>query len=282
MNMDKFFIESPDKTWHAEVSACHGANATKLQHNGVNIFRPLEADNQIDPYLQGSPILLPANRTFKGEFWFEGKKYSLPINEPRNNAHLHGLLHCQQFKMLDKGPDWIKLYYENTVQIYPFPFSITVEYRLTNEVFCQSYCIENTGKSNMPLVFALHTTFVAPESFSVPVDARQENDDHSIPTGRYIPLAGNETLYPTGCKSAGIPIGGYYKACGNTARVGEYQYKASDNFDHWILYNAKGLCELLCVEPQCGAVNGLNTPDGHIILAPHAKEIFCTTISKIK
>ena len=74
-------IYSPNKRWRAEISARHGANVTKLQYDGKDVFVPLESEEQLEknPYIQGAPILLPANRTFKGKFEFEGKNYTLPI-----------------------------------------------------------------------------------------------------------------------------------------------------------------------------------------------------------
>ena len=57
-------------------------------------------------------------------------------------------------------------------------------------------------------------------------------------------------------------------------------YTVSDNFDHWILFNGKGEKNLLCVEPQCGAVNGLNMKNGHRILAPQKKISFSCKIEK--
>ena len=46
------------------------------------------------------------------------------------------------------------------------------------------------------------------------------------------------------------------------------RYEASKEFDHWILFNGGGNKGLLCVEPQLGAVNGLNKPDGHRVMKP--------------
>jgi len=143
------------------------------------------------------------------------------------------------------------------------------------------YEIENISGSNMPLTFSLHTTFVEPEDFCVPIDMCQEKDFHHIPTGRYIDLTDEEREYAAGSPSRGKVISGYYRACGNIARVGDYIYEVSEKFDHWILFNGRGESGLLCVEPQSGKVNGLNMNDGHTVLAPCEKIIFTTKISRI-
>ena len=52
-----------------------------------------------------------------------------------------------------------------------------------------------------------------------------------------------------------------------------------DNFDHWILFNGEGKRKLLCVEPQCGKSNGLNTDDGKIVISKGQNISFWTEIS---
>ena len=133
----------------------------------------------------------------------------------------------------------------------------------------------------MPFTFALHTTFAEPDIFSVPISCCQEKDGHHIPTGRFVPLNEQEKRYVSGSCSKNIVISGYYKSNGNTAYIGDFKYTVSDNFDYWILFNGKGESNLLCVEPQCGAVNGLNMEDGSIILESGKDIEFFTVISKI-
>lgn len=280
--MTKIKIQSPDKKWTAEVSAVHGGNVTRLEYCGKNVLIPLESEEQlkINPYLQGSPILFPANRTFKGEFEFEGDLYTLPLNEPHNNAHLHGLVHLQEFDILSVTDTSVTLGYSGTPSVYPFPFYISVKYSLEDNAFTQSYVIKTEGNGNMPFTFSLHTTFTEPELFSVPINMCQEKDEHHIPTGRYVELSSQEKAYATGSVSKGLVISGYYKACGHTARVGEYLYSVSENFDHFILFNGKGEMGLLCVEPQCGAVNGLRNGDCKV-LSPNEEMTFACKISHI-
>ena len=48
----------------------------------------------------------------------------------------------------------------------------------------------------------------------------------------------------------------------------------------WILFNANGKKNLLCVEPQSGKVNGLNYSDGCRVIAPDKSIKFETIIKK--
>jgi aldose 1-epimerase len=273
-------LESRDGRWKADVCTNYGANVIRLTFDGNDVLVPLESEMQLkeNPYIQGAPLLLPANRTYKGEFTFEGNQYRLPLNEPSNNSHLHGLLHTQSFKVISATRESVVLSFCNRGKIYPFFFDIEVEYSLAQNAFEQYFRIKNTGGKNMPLTFALHTSFREPQNFSVPVYLCQEKDSHHIPTGRYVILNEQEALYPVGSKSKGIEISGYYKSCGNTAKIGDFYYTVSDNFDHWILFNGKGEKNLLCVEPQCGAVNGLNIKNGCKILLSGETVVFSTCI----
>ena len=270
--------------WQAQVCPRLGGNIIKLTYRGEDVLRPLDDEEQlkINPYLQGSPILLPANRTFEGRFLFEGREYKLPLNEPQNNCNLHGSVLYQAFDTVDKNDSSVALRYINrNGAVYPFDFSLTVRYSLDALGLTAEYEIENISGGNMPLTFSLHTTFVEPEDFCVPIDMCQEKDSHHIPTGRYIDLTDEEREYAAGSPSCGRVISGYYRACGNIARVGDYIYEVSENFDHWILFNGRGESRLLCVEPQVGKVNGLNISDGHTVLSPCEKIRFTTKISRI-
>ena len=262
--------------WRAEVAPTLGGNIVSLSYNGRDIYVSLKEEKQleINPYLQGAPILLPANRTAGAKFGFKGNEYKLPLNEPATGAHLHGLVHRQPFTVKYCGESEIKLIYENKGDIYPFPFLLTVNYLIKNGVFRQEYTVINTGKNEMPFTFALHTTFIEPNSFSVPIDLCQEKDGSHIPTGKYVPLNSQEQGYTSGSPSKGLIISGYYRACGHTAYLDDLKYTVSDNFDHWVLFNGRGESGLLCVEPQCGKVDGLNIKDGCKILNPNEETKF--------
>lgn len=269
--------------WQATVCPRLGGNIIKLTLDGRDVLRPLENEDQlkINPYLQGAPILMPANRTFEGKFVFEGKKYCLPLNEPQNNCNLHGSVLYEAFDVVSVTENCAVLrLVDKACKNYPFPFALTVTYSLSDDGLSADYEVKNIGECNMPLTFCLHTTFVEPEDFSCPIDVCQEKDAHHIPTGRYIPLNCEESEIAKKSPSKGRIISGYYRAYGHVARVGDYIYTVSENFDHWIFFNGRGESGLLCVEPQAGKVNGLNMADGHIVLSPNQKIRFETTIFK--
>lgn len=271
-------IQISSGKWEAGVCARFGGNMIYLRYDGRDIFRPLTDEELIakNPYIQGSPILLPANRTYLGKFSFEGVDYELPITEPRTNSHLHGLVHRAEFELLSVSASEVTLRYSNRGEVYPFKFDITVTYSVSEDGVSQKYVITNTDSKNMPYTFCLHSTFVEPEEFVMPVKCRQEHDDIDIPTGRFVPLTEQEEKYNTGSPSKNVSVCGYYVSAGNTARIDDILYTVSDNFDCWITYNARGLAGYTCIEPQAGLVNGLNIDGGCRILAPGESETYTT------
>ena len=269
--------------WQAVICPRLGGNIIALKYDMEDVLRPLEDENElkINPYLWGAPILMPANRTHAGRFSFEGREYTLPLNEPEHGNHLHGLVLYQVFELVeaDESRAVLRLVDRECVS-YPFPYAISVTYSLTENGLSADYEVENIGKGNMPLTFCLHTTFIEPESFTCPIDMCQEKDSHHVPTGRYIALNALEGEITSSSPSKGRVISGYYRASGKTARIGDCKYSVSDNFDHWIFYNGEGKGGYLCVEPQCGKVDGLNIEDGHIRLSAGKKIKFETRITK--
>ena len=276
-------IYSPDKRWYAEISAHRGANVTKLQYQGKDVLVPLESQKQWenDPFVQGSPLLLPANRTAGGKFTYLGREYSLPVNDKKKLANLHGSLYRQTFSVLQTEEDRVVLRYENRGEIYPFPFRITAAYTLENSGFKQEFTLQNRGETGMPYTFALHTTFCGPAYFRVPLDLVEEKDKNHIPTGRYLPLNEKEQQYVSGCSPDKKAISGYYKAGGHIAVIGEYIYTVSEQFDHFVLFNVGGNAGYLCVEPQVGAVNGLNLPQGCRVLPAGETDRLQVSIERI-
>ena len=119
---------------------------------------------------------------------------------------------------------------------------------------------------DMPLTFALHTTFPESGYVQVPLAEAHRRNERLIPT-HYGPLNETEKKVAAGFDPRGTALVGYFRSGGHTARIGDWLYTVSDNFDHWIVYNGGGNAGFLCVEPQAGRVNGLND-GGFIRLAP--------------
>ena len=270
--------------WEAVACARLGGNVIALRHKGADVFVPLsdEAQLGVNPYLQGSPILFPANRTNFAKFTFEGNDYTLPLNEDWSQCHIHGFVHTRPFTLVEHKENEVtmKLVYDKIDEGFPFMCEVWVTYTLDERGFTQSYVIKNIDTRNLPVVFCMHSTFVEPEEFILPISLRQESVDGRA-TGKYVLLNPREKKYVTGSPSKGVNVDGYYLASGRETQIGDYLYSVSEQFDHWILYNGLGKSGFLCIEPQAGMVNGLNyaAPEGHRVLEPGKTIDFSATVS---
>ena len=259
-----------------------GMNMISLRRNGKPVLREPESMEllQQSPYVYGIPLLFPANRTEGGQFTFEGKTYSLPLNEPERGNHIHGLLYDAPFRVTEQSLDFVRAVFENTGERYPFPFRMTISDKLSEIGLTRTLMLENTGRGDLPFTLAFHTTFVEPVCFAVPVKDRLLCNPFYIPTGEHAALTPEEQEYLTGVESQGRRISGFYTAAAQTARIEDVCFTVSKNFDTWVLFNGGGTSGFLCVEPQCGEVNGLNTPQGHRVLHPGETKTFVISISK--
>lgn len=266
--------------WEADLLPETGANPVRLTERGQNVLRPLEdkAALAVNPFLWGSPILIPANRTDGGRFVFDGKEYRLPLNEARLNNNLHGMMYTLPFSTVKTGEDTAVSEYENRGEAYPFPFHIRVTASVGAPGFTRRFEITNTGDGDMPLTFALHTTFVE-HPIRVPLGLAHRRNERHIPL-YYGELNETEQKICAGLDPKGVTISGYFTMAGRTAQIGPYELSVSENFDHWILYNKDGEQGYICVEPQAGRSNGLND-GGYIRLAPGQTEVFTTQIRRV-
>ncbi len=265
--------------WQADILPEHGMNTIRLCRNGEHILRdPAGAEGVETSCLHGSPLLLPPNRTEDGIFTFDGKTYVLPVNETDRNNHLHGFLRCQAFTVTEQSQSHVTAHYENKGDIFPFPFAIRVTCRLEEDGYRQSYTVQNTGSTAMPLTFALHTNFEEKDHFCVPIEKCFPVNDRFIPQGAPVALDARQRQYRDGMRPDGGNVDGFYTSGGNTARIGGVAYTVSENFNQWILFNKYGGHGFLCIEPQCGAVNCLNNGYGLGRLEPGQSETFQTWI----
>lgn len=269
--------------WEALVLPGFGANLIRLSKGGQELLRTPESLGQLqaDPFLYGSPLLLPPNRTRDGAFLFDGREYRLPISEPQTHCQLHGQFAAAPFTLAFHSQSRCVSRLMNPAEgpgsRFPFPFLLEIEHRLDRQGLSQSTRITNMGTQDMPLLLGFHLTFTKPESFAVPLGRRWERDARFLPTGRLLPLSEHETAWTKGA-SPGTPITGYFTAAGHTARLGRFYLHTSDNYTQWVLFGG-GERNFLCIEPQSGPVNGLNLAGGAARLRPGETVRFCWRIT---
>ena len=272
-------IELNYKNWKARLTPEQGMNTVLLTYDGEYILR--NPEDVVDPgtsCLHGTPLLLPPNRTEYGRFSFDGKEYQLPVNERPRQNHLHGFLRFQAFTLVEHSDAYAVAVHENKGEIFPFPFAVRVTCRLDETGYHQEFAITNTGNTDMPLTFGIHSNFEEKDYFQIPLDKQYIINERCIPQGGPVELDDRQKQYRDGMQPDGKDIGGFYTSGGNTARIGRMEYRVSENFNQWILYNRGGDQGFISIEPQCGAVNCLNTGVGLIRLGSGETETFRTVI----
>ncbi len=187
---------------HGSVAsiACRGAELRAWSAEGVPlIWTP-------DPLVwpETAPILFPVvGWTRNGSIRVAGQSYPLG---------LHGFARSAPFILVDRGADWACLRLAaspETLQLYPFLFSLDVTYRLNDAALRIELAVRNDGGGPMPYACGLHpgfawpfdggaasdytVTFAQPEDAAVPVvsaDGLFTRERRAVPLdGRRLALA---------------------------------------------------------------------------------------------
>lgn len=141
-----------------------------------------------------SNVLFPfPNRIEEGHYFFEGKEFQLDVNFPQENNSIHGLVYNKPFKVNETSitPDscQITMSYDSSGEIgYPFPFCLSITYRLLQGELQCATVITNTGTTRMPYGFGWHHYFktgnmIDVNSLSFSSTAMLEVNSQMIPNG---------------------------------------------------------------------------------------------------
>lgn len=140
-----------------------------------------------------NPILFPIVGNLKnGTVRFQGKPFHM---------ERHGFARRSMFTPADRGEDFIVFQLREspeTLEQYPFPFSLQVIHRLTDSGFSTTFRVENPGPDPMPFCIGAHT------AFRCPLNPGERFGDYELAfdqpeTGHALPLT------PQGLLSAGAP-----------------------------------------------------------------------------
>ncbi len=160
----EYFVERGG--YAAHFSALGGCALT-LSHlaTGASLLRyEGEEKRAADPLLYGVPVLFPPNRIRGGEFVFEGRKYSFPVNEPSTGCHIHGALYALPFSAEYTACGVRFCFRAETGEYLGFPHAFTFEreFSLGEDGLTEKTTVCNRSPSAMPLMLAYHTTFRIP------------------------------------------------------------------------------------------------------------------------
>lgn len=107
-------------------------------------------------WADSAPILFPIVGWTRNGVLIEGKRYPLS---------LHGFARGEDFIVTEQAPDRLVLRLQahaGTLALYPFAFSLYVEYLIQNNMMSVGLYVLNEGANTMPYAWGLHPGFVWP------------------------------------------------------------------------------------------------------------------------
>ena len=291
----------------ADISSAHGGTCFRLVHTptGADLLRTPrdEAHLKENVYLFGNPLLFPPNRIVGGRFTFDGREYTLPLNEPATGCHVHGALYAKPFTVTEQSESAVTLAFHAEAGEYigfPHAFSFTRTYRADENGLYEEDTVTNLSDLKMPFLLAYHTTFqLAFLKNSDPTDTcvtlslgkEEMRNEKFIPTGIFRAPAEREEAFSKGTYAPhGKHLSAFYEVKGDgTAKITDtkanvtVQYEAAEEFAYRMLFATKDGGFFVC-EPQTAAIDCFHlagTPEEHglIALAPKESKTLWTRIS---
>lgn len=130
-----------------------GATMRKLTYKGEDLTVALGPDDLVT--CCHGQILIPfPNRIEGGEYTFEGKTYSLPIDEHDRNTAIHGYGYRSFWKLISLAEDAVTLAWRSPNMVgYPFDLYVTATYSLADDGMHLTVSAYNNGDTNAPWAF---------------------------------------------------------------------------------------------------------------------------------
>lgn len=268
--------------WEALVVPEQAFNLISLRYQGERVLHEPEPLERVlsDPFLFGIPLLFPPNRLEKDGFNHEGTWYAIPYTTEDGKFRLHGRLKSAPITVTRVEENRVEGEFFCDTDRYPFPFKLTITYELTGDGLRTRHVVTNTGEEDMPFAIGFHTSFEAKRYVKVSVGEAWVAEEKTMLPVRRAGLSESQKKYAEGMDPTGVPVDGMFTDSGeHRAVVGRFQYKLSENFTNWVLWNMGGGKGLLCLEPQSAPVNGLNMAGEFSVLPPGRSEAFETEIT---
>lgn len=242
-----------------------GAELCSVQHsNGLQYM--WQAGKE---WPKHSPVLFPIVGTLvNNSFLYEGKSYSLPR---------HGFARDMEFTPTRLSETMVKFTLcsnTKTLEEYPFPFRLHLQYELHEDTISCNYEVENTGDSDMYFSIGGHP------AFAVPLQAGEQYSDYQLRFSKTEPLLrwkldngllGNDTIPVAGQAGNTLPLHPalFYEdaivlkglksetvSLVNADATHGIHFRIAE-FPHLGIWGAKD-APFVCIEPWCGHADPVN------------------------
>ena len=249
----------------------------------------------------GIPVLIPPNRIDNATFSFEGRRYYMELNRVRENErnHIHGFVHDKKWNLeyLNQHTNEIVFIlrsddYSHITKQYPHSFTLTMKFMLTDNGIIQTLLLENHDTKNIPLGIGYHTTFHFDNHLSeLQMDLGKQwvFGKNFVPTGELVYNPLQEEL-KIGTHLTDKKLDDEFFMTQNKTAIIKHphlgvnvHYTADNSFNHWVLFTADGISNMLSIEPYSWITNApnLSLPNevtGLYVLKPKETKKFQTEI----
>ncbi|MFT8703878.1 aldose 1-epimerase family protein [Bifidobacterium aquikefiricola] len=188
-------------TYKATVSQL-GAGLRSLTYEGKNIIVSYDPNATI-PCCNGYVLVPFPNRLEDGEYSFEGKSYSIPIDERERQTALHGLGYRYLWHLESLTDASVTLSWRSPAIIgYPFDVVVTVTYSLDDNGLTMLTTAANQGNTAAPWAFGIHPWLSNGKNGygNDKIEADNARCSLQLPCGQHV-IASPDRLLPQGEES---------------------------------------------------------------------------------
>ena len=136
-------------------ASSHGAELHNITEKESNIEYLWNGNSNYWSY--HAPVLFPiVGKVKDGVYRVDGREYKLPQ---------HGLARVREFELIEKTDNKLVFeltYSEETLDIYPYKFSLKIEYTLLEKSVVTSYIVENKDDKDIYFQIGAHPAFMCP------------------------------------------------------------------------------------------------------------------------
>ncbi len=190
--------------------AVRGAGPSALTLRGQDLLEGYEVTGEPSaaPFFANLVLAPWPNRTDGAAFVFGSERKHLELTEPEKNTALHGLVADREWSLVSVASDTVELELSVAREPgWPWPFHLSVVYRVTDSGLRASFAMRNDADESMPAACGFHLypsalgaatdtcTLTVPDHHVLPLDERglpagPERDDTDVLPARDNTLAG--------------------------------------------------------------------------------------------
>ena len=292
--IDYLLANTDTGEWATVLPAYGGMLRQLVLRQGENRYKVVDTADSAQALMAdetyGSALLYPfPSRIFQGTYRFDGEAYALPLNESLRGNALHGFVQDKPFRVVQQEANAhhaqlsVQYDYPGDLPGYPFHFSLTATYTLTDQGLDFAFAALNTGANRSPAAFGWHPYFTLNNAaideleLTLPVATEIHLDEHMIPNGQQPATRahrGPQSLNGVSFDTPFIVDKGLMNAQNRAETVLRWPAEGvslvveqGESFPYLVIYTP-GRRDSVAIEPLTANVDSFNNGEGLTILNP--------------